>query len=380
MKPSVISDLSTLYADLMELCSKNEAFYYVDHHYAGHDYRVFTYRLASYTDFVENRNAIECRGHTFMKNDDGEWVLVCLPPSKFFNYGEHVGWGTPMDLNAVDMVMDKLDGSLISTVRTRSNAWFLKSKTSFASQQAIDAKNWLYAQREYVGAVSELVRLGYTVSFEWVGPTNQIVCSYPEHKLIALNARHMETGEYMPYDELKSRLGEENVVKVVEGISDHNQFILDADKMTGIEGFIICFKNGLWVKHKTEAYCILHKTKDSVNTPRRLWEACVMETADDLRALFRDDPISITRISEMEAKASHNYNHIHKAITAFYEANKALDRKSYAILGQEQLKASGTFSLAMNLYLGKEADIKSFMIKNYKSFGITDEESKLDET
>lgn len=376
----MISDLSTLYQDLMELCSKNEAFYYVDQHLGGVDYRVFTYRLASYTDFVENRNAIECRGHTFMKNEDGDWVLVCLPPSKFFNYGEHIGWGTPMDLNAVDMVMDKLDGSLISTVRTRPNAWFLKSKTSFTSQQAIDAKNWLYAQREYVGAVAELVRSGYTVNFEWVGPTNQIVVGYPEHKLIALNARNMSTGEYLRYDQLKYCLGDDNVVQVIEGIEDHSQFILDADKMTGIEGFIICFSNGLWVKHKTEAYCVLHKTKDSINTPRRLWEACVMETADDLRALFRDDQISIAKISEMEEIASKNYNHIHKTVMQFYETNKGLDRKSYAILGQEELAASGTFSLAMNAYLGKEVDIKSFMIKNYKSFGITDVETSVDET
>lgn len=369
-----LSCLTTLFEDSMLLCSTNDAFYYVDHHFAGNLYRVFTYRLASYSDFC-NKNALEMRGHTFMHDtEEDRWKLVCLPPQKFFNYGEHVGWGTALDLNNVAMVMDKLDGSLISTVRTRSNAWFLKSKTSFNSKQAIDAKAWLYEQREFVNAVSALVRNNYTVNFEWVAPDNQIVVGYNEPKLIALNARHMLTGEYLPYDELKFCLGEENTVKSIEGIEDHHRFILEADKMTGIEGFIICFADGLWVKHKTEAYCVLHKTKDAINTPRKLWEACVMETADDLRALFRDDPISIQKIVAMEEMASKAYTSVHKSVFNFFNENKDLDRKSYAIKGQELLKQSGTFSIAMNLYLGKEADIKGFLIKNYKQFGVSEEE------
>lgn len=371
------TNLSTLFEDAMELCATNDAFYYVDHLFAGVLYRIFTYRLASYSDFC-NRNALEMRGHTFALIE-GEWTLVSLPPTKFFNFGEHVGWGTPMDLNDVAMVMDKLDGSLISTVRTRANAWFLKSKTSFTSKQAVDAKGWLYSQREFVNAVAALVRNNYTVNFEWVSPDNQIVVGYNEPKLIVLNARHMLTGEYLRHDELTYCVGEENVVKTVGGIEDHNRFILEADKMTGIEGFIICFNNGLWVKHKTEAYCILHKTKDAINTPRKLWEACVMETADDLRALFRDDPISIQKIVAMEELASKCYTAVHKSVYNFFNENKDLDRKSYAIKGQELLKETGTFSIAMNLYLGKEADIKGFLIKNYKKFGVAEEEVATDD-
>jgi T4 RnlA family RNA ligase len=102
------TNLNTLYADLMELCSKSEAFYFVDQTGPeGAQYRVFTYRLASYTDF-QNRNAIECRGHTFRLDGD-KWVLASLPMQKFFNYGEHLGWGTDMDLSKIVTVMDKAD-------------------------------------------------------------------------------------------------------------------------------------------------------------------------------------------------------------------------------------------------------------------------------
>jgi T4 RnlA family RNA ligase len=253
--------------------------------------------------------------------------------------------------------------------------WFLKSKTSFTSQQAKDATEWLRAHEIFCDEVGGAVRAGYTVNFEWVSPDNQIVIGYDEPRLIVLNARHMETGEYMSRTEMKYIFGEENLVDAFDIPADPHQFMIDAEKMTGIEGFIICFENGLWVKHKTEAYCVLHHLKDSINNPRRLWEGCVNETADDLRAMFHDDPVSIAKIVDMEEKASKVYSHIHKTVYAFYNENKHLDRKDYAIKGQAELNKDGIFSLGMNLYLGKDVDIKGFMVKNYKKYGIRDEET-----
>ena len=44
--------------------------------------------------------------------------------------------------------------------------------------------------------------------------------------------------------------------------------------------------------------------------------------------------------------------------------NKELDRKSYAIKGQEILTSS-EFGLAMALYLGKEPDYVKILVKNF---------------
>ena len=258
------TNLATLFDDLMRLCETNEAFYYVDQTgFDGAAYRVFTYRLASYTDF-QNRNAIECRGHTFRKDDDGGWRLASLPMQKFHNYGEHLGWGTEMDLSKIVAVMDKLDGSLISTVIDRNGFPFFKSKTSFNSQQAKDATEWLNKPEnaQFRRGIIGVAQLGHTVNFEWVSPDNQIVIGYTEPKLIVLNVRNMVTGEYMNRAEMIEAFGEENIAKSFDIPADPHQFMLDAEKMTGIEGFIICFENGLWVKHKTEAYCVLHHLKD----------------------------------------------------------------------------------------------------------------------
>jgi T4 RnlA family RNA ligase len=370
------TNLDTLFDDLTALCEQTEAFYSVDQTDAnGTLYRVFTYRLASYSDF-QYRNANECRGHTFRKDRD-TWVLASLPMQKFFNLGEHVGWGTELDLSTITAVMDKADGSLISTVVDANGFMFLKSKTSFKSQQAVDADRWMRDPDNFgfLLATQEAVELhGCTVNFEWVSPENQIVIGYAQPRLIVLNARNMSTGEYVPHDTLVERYGARNVIASHDLPADPAQFLIDAEKITGIEGFIICFENGLWVKLKTEAYCVLHHLKDSINNSRRLWEACIAETADDLRALFHADPLSMARVCDMEEKVSKIYNSIHVSVHAFYNENKGLDRKDYAIKGQVELGSSGLFSLAMNLYLGKECGIKKFMVKNFKSYGVKDED------
>lgn len=377
------TNLDTLFDDLMALCASNEAFYFVDQTDANGDrYRVFTYRLASYTDF-QNRNATECRGHTFKEMLDGSWRLASLPMQKFFNYGEHVGWGTEMDLNAMDLVMDKLDGSLISTVVSNigTGDWFLKSKTSFKSSQVVEATE-LVNSKKYEGFRNKLKYLswlGYTVNMEYLSPTNQIVIGYTEPMLKVLNVRDMCDGSYKSHSEVVALFGQDFVVESHGIPVDGAAFLAEAERMTGIEGFVIRLKNGLWFKHKTEAYCILHHLKDSINNPKRLWEACVNETADDLRALFKDDPISIEKISAMEVLASSVYNHVHKTVHAFFNENKDLSRKDYAIKGQAELMADGTFSLAMNLYIGREANVKEFLVKNYKRYGVKDEEAPSDE-
>lgn len=363
--------MQNLYNNLMNLVNASDAFYFVDQKVGSTVYRVFTYRLASFADF-QLVDALECRGHTFNMSVEPP-SLVCLPPNKFFNYGEHIGWGTEIDLQDVDYVMDKLDGSLISTVV--SDGILLKSKTSFTSQQAGEATDLINSAQhvDFKEKIMQAVNSGHTVNFEFTSPTNQIVIGYNEPRLTVLNVRSNVDGSYWKYDQLVDFFGADNVVKKIEFNTSTAAFIEAVSDMTGVEGVIIKFNNGLMVKHKTNAYAHLHHLKDNVNNPRRLWEACVNELGDDLRASFVDDQISLKKIIAYEELAARTYNEILNIIEAFYAVNKSLDRKSYAILGQQVLPKNGVFSLAMNLFLNKPVDVKGFMIKNYKQFGVSDE-------
>lgn len=366
----------SLYNDLMKLCASNEAFYFVDHVFNGDTYRVFSYRLASYSDFLLP-GALECRGHTFRLNQshvdtaDYKYLpeLVSLPMEKFFNVGENP-MTMDLDWSTFAFAEDKRDGSLISTVKT-DHGFILKSKTSLSSQQALAAGRLMLSPKyaELHKAVLRLVSQGFTVNMEYTAPDNQIVLGYKEAELRVLNVRENSTGLYAPL--AKTTIPNEFWVDVYYP-EVNEDWIAKARTEVGIEGYVLWFVGGFKAKLKTDWYSNLHLQKEQVSNPRRLFESVLMEQSDDLKTLFLEDPQSIARIEEMEVKAKGLYNRLHKLLDDFYQTNKDLSRKDYAILGQQELKADGVFSQAMNLFLGKDMGLKEHMIKNYKSYGIVD--------
>ena len=270
------------------------------------------------------------------------------------------------------LYMDKLDGSLISTVKDDSAQYGfrLKSKTSFSSSQAIDAYEFLLKDRELLDYVFHLVCIGHTVNFEWIGETNRIVLGYPGHSLKILNSRRLDNGQtFLP--NIHAKLNE-NYRKHLVSHDTMQRSYEQIINMTGCEGFVVVWDDGTICKVKNNWYVKLHAVKSSINNPKALFQACLYETSDDLRSLFHDDELAMKQITAMETLVRHEYNHRSAQLQAFYEENKLLDRKSYAILGQSVLKEAGTFSLAMNLYLGKDMGLKDWMMKNYREFGIND--------
>ena len=78
-----------LFNELMTLVEGNEGFFFNDWELEEFHFRNFAYRLASYTDFLEP-SALECRGHMFEIDKDGNPIrLASLPPAKFFNHLEN---------------------------------------------------------------------------------------------------------------------------------------------------------------------------------------------------------------------------------------------------------------------------------------------------
>lgn len=174
----------------------------------------------------------------------------------------------------------------------------------------------------------------------------------------------MFDGEQMTVEELKIKF-----VQTIPHLKEVNGQM--------IEGFVIRLASGQRVKIKTLKYLALHHTKESINSPRRLFEAVLEEATDDMRTMFRDDEVAIKMIEEMESFVEKKYNHMVDTVERFYEHNKSLDRKSYAILGQKELERS-FFGLAMQKYLGKDVDYKTFMKKQWKYYGLKDRKENED--
>jgi RNA ligase len=370
-----------LWNQLMTLCESSECFFYADQERFGQWFRIFNYRLASYTDFLQP-GALECRGTMFVIDREGKNAeplgLVSRPMQKFFNHRENP-FTMDITLDDVETVWDKADGSLISSYMSHEDEVCLKSKGSLHSDQAQAAEKLLCTEsyNDLYQAVRKLEWENYTVNMEYVAPDNRIVIGYEEPALIVLNARHRFTGEYMEWETLANSIRADRLVKRYEFDSHEEQvaFLENLPSMTGIEGVVVETFNGEFMKMKTEAYLTAHRAKDSINSPRRLFEAVLEEATDDLRTLFFDDPVALNMIEEMELKVDQIYNHAVDQVERFYERNKHLERKEYAILGQQEFTGQlrRGFGLAMSKYLGHEVNYKEFLRKHYKEFGIKDD-------
>ena len=92
--------------------------------------------------------------------------------------------------------------------------------------------------------------------------------------------------------------------------------------------------------------------------------------------MFHDDKLAIRQIEDMEKFVAEKYNHLVDSVERFYERNKGLDRKEYAILGKKEFAGTFFFSLAMNKYLGKPFSYKDFLKGKWKQLGLKDVEKK----
>lgn len=364
-----------LFNDLETLIIINEAFYRQEVIKDGRIYYIYNYRLASYTDFLAP-SALEARGTMFEVDKNGNAIrLAAWPCHKFFNRFENPST-MDIDLTDVDNIEVKSDGSLISTYYHNVGDGYvlqLKTKGSLFSDQAIAAMEWLETQPEMYNYLDALTARYATVNLEWTSPENRIVLGYQEPRLILLNVRDNFDGTYFNMSStmswIKSFMSEPVDLK---GLSKQEFIEQIPDMQEDIEGFVVKMKSGLWMKIKTKKYLALHKCKDSINNPRRLFEAIIEEGIDDVRSIFHEDVWLINRIDEMQRIVDSIFNHMVKTVEGFYEENKHLDRKEYAIAGQQEVEPI-YFGLVMNKYLNRPDNYKEFLKKNFKHFGIKDE-------
>jgi T4 RnlA family RNA ligase len=369
-----------LYDELMALVADGETFYFQDFDLEDTKYRIFNYRLSSYTDFMKP-SALECRGIMFEVDGEGRFIrLASRTMQKFFNLNENP-MTMGLDLSKVDTVELKADGSLISTY-THKGALRLKSRGSLFSEQAIDAMKWLELPQnvDFKAELLDLDNAGLTVNLEWCAPHNRIVIGYPEPNLTILNVRDRETGEYLSREAMELAIQPSRIISRVnlEGLDPAHFVELIPAMQNDIEGYVAHIGD-LWFKVKTDKYCSLHHAKDSINNPRRLFEAVVDEGVDDLRSMFVHDTLAMQTIDQMQIKVNKLYNHMVVIVESFYESNKHLDRKDYAIKGRDpEAMDQMYFGLAMNKYIGREVNYKDFLKGKYKELGFKDEKVQVE--
>lgn len=364
----------------MKLVEDDNLFYFVDDYTSlGAKVRIFSYHVASYTEWCKP-DALEARGIMFQIEEDGTPIkILSRPMEKFFNLNE-TPFTMNLDLSKIMFYMTKEDGSLISTYMNEDYV-SLKSKASIKSEQVIDASEWLNKHETFKNALLDVTKQGYTVNMEWTSPKNRIVLSYEKSKLVVLNVRHNETGEYLSLADIRQISGFNGyVVEFFNAEADPEEWIKEMRKMQGIEGYVVIMPDVIF-KLKTDWYCTLHHTKDSINSNRRLWEVCAEAATDDIIALFEGDQVAINRIKEFDKIYADLFSESLKLITSTYKTNLGLNRKDFAISAQnitKDLDKKYLFSIIMNTYQGLDYEkvcnqIKDVLVKYWKKFVPDDE-------
>jgi T4 RnlA family RNA ligase len=355
-----------LYNKLMILVKEsNNAFYYKDSVIDSRKYRIFNYRLASFTDFIKD-GALECRGHMFDITDPSNVTLSSLPMEKFFNLNENP-MTQDLDLANVISIYEKADGSLISTY-IHNGQLKLKSKGSITSVHCIEAMKWLDSNKnEKLKKDLEIIaKNDMTVNLEWCSPEQRIVIAYEKPMLKILNIRCHKTGLYIDEsimtEEMKKYLVSE--IKLEKCLIP--DFIKEIPNMSdNIEGFVILFENKQRVKLKTNKYYNEHQLLGSLKNPRNIYELIIDEQIDDICAKYYDDPIITKMIDDIQIIVKNVYNNVEDSIEKFVDAERSLVRKDFYKKAKENFDEL-YLNIVMRRYSGETIDLKQFMKSKYK--------------
>jgi len=220
---------------------------------------------------------------------------------KFFNLGEREDV-MEIDLSKPHVIMDKLDGSMITPVPMQDGSIRWGTKMG-VTDVAMQAEVFVAKNSNYVEFAAKCIEREITPIFEWVSRQQRIVVDYEQDNLVLLAIRDNYTGEYFSRLELECLSGAWNIPLV--GVYNDNwrkdqaSLIEFVRGMTGIEGFIIQFEDGHMVKLKTDEYVSLHRAKSLLDNERDVVGLILNEKVDDLLPLLPvNDKVRLEKFAE----------------------------------------------------------------------------------
>lgn len=313
----------------------------------------------------DNQYAIECRGITFAPNGH----ILSRPLHKFFNVGEREDTqANVLPWNKVARVMDKRDGSMITTM-VLADMVVCKSKKSFESDVAVAANNFIAEHSNYEAFARECAYYGVTPIFEFTAPGQfRIVLPYAEANMVLLHVRDNATGEYLP--NFAATVAAEHKIPTVDNFiefHDEREGAFSFSKMQdaketreNVEGWVIQFENGDMVKMKTDWYLALHHTV-VFQTERAIAQMVIDEKVDDLKSAMASIGIDMEKIHAIEHRVVQALNDLREQVEAIVHSDRHLERKDFALKHRNH----ALFSLMIKEYSGQEPPYAYFFEKNY---------------
>jgi len=325
---------------------------------------IFNYRLAMYSDFIDN-DAFEMRGLTFVFNSDGSLFKRYLLLHKFFNLNqvEETQYSLIKDLK-IKSIHNKEDGSIASFIRLPNGDVIGKSKMSFESGQALGMNRLYKSNSDLKRFVDWSLDNDLVAIFEYVAPTNRIVLKYSDEELILLRLRDNKTGEYLDLSKYSDKIGSVKVAPSDVGTLD--ELVELSHSVEDKEGWIIEFTNGLFIKIKTTWYINLHSLCTNDIYRENILIGCILDnTIDDIIGQIPETEVEAHEridkiINVVKHSVAEKVTDILKSYDLFLEGGVGKDwegelrlqlmRKTFALKCREDKN----FAYVMSLSKGKD--------------------------
>lgn len=254
--------------------------------------------LYNYTDQCTyskawNKHTLNSRG-TVYEIETGKMVAKAFP--KFFNFSELPTSKSRNLLKKTDFeVYEKMDGSL-GIVYFYEGEWYVNTRGSFTSDQAVKAKDMLskYYTSNLNSSITYLVEIIY--------PYNRIIVDYGDkEQLVLLAGYNIHTGEEVPLSELDKTspfpVAPRHEFKSIQDIVDKQS---ELGKME--EGFVVRFPNGERAKFKSFEYLKVASIISNM-TPLNFWKCMEygkvrQEILEEIPEEFRDQSDKIKNFLE----------------------------------------------------------------------------------
>jgi RNA ligase len=274
----------------------------------------------------------ECRGLIFDTQTGG---LLHRRPQKFFNAGERDETQPGrIDLSQPHVILEKLDGSLITPVMTHQGLrWGTKMGVT---DVALPVERFVAEHPEYAAFVERWgPTSGYTPCFEWCSRQQRIVVDYPTEQLVLIAIRHNQLGHYIQYTPMVNEANQFGipVVQAYKGSVQSMEHLLEHTRdLVGAEGYVIRFDDGHMVKIKGLWYLQLHRAKDAISREKNVIQLLASGTLDDIRAALSDTDLA--RIESYEHEFWQGFRKTFHDINSLYQKGMAQvgdDRRAYAV-------------------------------------------------
>ncbi|KYQ93400.1 hypothetical protein DLAC_06083 [Tieghemostelium lacteum] len=254
----------------------------------------------------------ECRGIIFDANTK---ALICRKFHKFFNINENLECHeSAIDMNQDFILMEKIDGSLIAP-------FILQDIIRWGSKMGITElglrlEEFIARSKEYRYNEFSMVWLkkGFSVLFEYTSMDQQIILTYKEDSLRVIGIRDMFTGDYVPWDDVKSTCKEYGIpiVDIIDhknhpsfkDIKNTKDLVNAVRNVKGIEGYVIRFSSGKTYKIKTQFYMDLAKicvsSEQLMKCEKDVWAIILGGQLDDVLATMNSNTRSALNVDKIK--------------------------------------------------------------------------------